>query len=134
MMRRDIMIATKTALALAVVLGTAAPQIAAASAACTVKAHIVHRVVHHRAHRAVAVAAYREDARTTATRTIVETRYIPEPAPGPVVVEPAPVYYGGYAPYPVYYHHVYYHHYGYGPYYHHVVYGGPVVIFRHHHW
>jgi len=134
MMRRDIMTATRTALTAAlgaaVVLAAAAPQIASAATACAVtKAHAVHRVVHRRIHRPMAVAAYREGAPASETRTIVETRYIPEPAPERVIVEPAPVYYGdGYAPYPVYYHRYGYYH----PYYHpHLVVG---FGFGHRHW
>ena len=122
-----------TAVCAAAVLGiAAAPQIASAAASCTVtKTHAVHKVTHKRIHRPVAVAAYREVAPARVTRTVVETRYVREP----VVVDEGPAYYGGYAPYPVYYggyYGPYYHrHYGYG-------YGRPVIGIGigvgHRHW
>ena len=101
------MTATKTALtaglaALCAALAiAAAPQAAsAATATCAVtKAHIVKKVAHRTLRRPVAVAAYRESA--PAPRTVVETRYVHEPAP---VVVSEPVYYDDdyYAGYPIY--------------------------------
>src|SRR5690242_11624107 len=96
-----------TALLSALSIGAAtAPAIASAKSCAATKTHTVRTVAHRRVtHRPVAVAAYRERAPRTITRTVVETRYIHEPAR--VIVTPAPAYYHDayyhdYAPYPVY--------------------------------
>lgn len=103
----------------------AAPQIASAASCTVTKAHIVKRIVHHRTiHRPVAVAAYRESAPAPVTRTIVETRYIHEPA-RVIVAEPSYDYRDAYP--------VYYRHYGdYGRPYGYGYYGHPVFYHRRH--
>jgi len=119
----------KTALAASVAVALAgavmAPQIASAASCGVSKTRAVRHVIHRTVRRPVAVAAYREGAPFVRTRTIVETRYIREPAR--VVVAPAPVHYDDEVPYPVYYHPYGY----YGRPYYHVYYGRP---FYHHPW
>jgi hypothetical protein len=118
---------TLAAILATVALGAvAAPQIASAASCTVTKAHIVKKVVHKRAiRRPVAVAAYRESAPAPVTRTIVETRYIHEPA-RVIVAEPSYGYGYGYP--------VYYHHYGYyGRPYERGYYGHP-GFYHHRHW
>ncbi len=123
---------TLMAAALAAATLTVAPLAASAAttAACTTvtKAHAVKtvskKIVRKTVKRPVAVAAYRETAPASETRTVVETRYVY--ARPRVVVEAAPAYY---EPYPVYYGG-----YGYGrPIYHHYYYGRPIGGY-HRHW
>ncbi len=122
-------IAIATVLA-TVAIGATVPQLASAASCTVTKAHIVKKAVHKRViRRPVAVAAYRETARAPVTRTIVETRYIREPAR--VIVAPAPEYgYGySYGAYPVYHRH-----YAYDRPYDRGYYGHPVVVYHHRHW